>query len=75
MRLSGALQKLVEEDTGLALRQDADMGETILSGQGEMRLKGAMDRLATAFGVKVVARRPKTHSARPSAGRCTSTGG
>jgi len=59
VRLSAALQKLVEEDTGLVLRQDADMGETILSGQGEMHLKGAMERLATAFGVKVNAHRPR----------------
>jgi len=59
VRLSAALQKLVEEDTGLVLRQDADMGETILSGQGEMHLKGAMERMATAFGVKVVSQRPR----------------
>ncbi len=59
VRLSGALQKLVEEDSGLVLRQDPDMGETILSGQGEMHLKAAMERLATAFGVKVNAHRPR----------------
>ena len=59
VRLSGALHKLVEEDPGLVLRQDPDMGETILSGQGEMHLKGAMERLATAFGVKVDAHRPR----------------
>ena len=59
VRLSGALQKLVEEDPGLTLRQDVDMGETILSGQGEMHLRGALERLATAFGVKVNAHRPR----------------
>jgi elongation factor G len=59
VRLSGALQKLVEEDPGLVLRQDAELGETILSGQGEMHLKAAMERLATAFGVKVTAQRPR----------------
>ena len=59
VRLSGALQKLVEEDSGLVLRQDPDLGETILSGQGEMHLKGAMERLATAFGVRVNAQRPR----------------
>ena len=59
VRLSSALQKLVEEDPGLVLRQDADMGETILLGQGEMHLKGAMERMATAFGVKVVSQRPR----------------
>ena len=75
VRLSGALQKLVEEDSGLVLRQDPDMGETILSGQGEMHLKAAMERLATAFGVKVTRTARAFRSARPSAGRCTSTGG
>lgn len=59
VRLSGALQKLLEEDPALALHQDAEMGETVLSGQGEMHLKGALERLATAFGVKVMGKRPK----------------
>jgi elongation factor G len=59
VRLSGALQKLVEEDPGLTLRQDPEMGETVLAGQGDMHLKGAMERLATAFGVKVVSQRPR----------------
>ncbi len=59
VRLSGALVKLVEEDAGLVLRQDADLGETVLAGQGELHLKAALDRLAAAFGVPVTARRPK----------------
>lgn len=59
VRLSAALQKLVEEDPGLVLRQDADLGETLLAGQGEMHLKAAMERLAGAFGVKVNAQRPR----------------
>lgn len=59
VRLSGALQKLLEEDPALSLRQDAEMGETVLAGQGEMHLKGALERLAGAFGVKVTGRRPK----------------
>lgn len=59
VRLSGALQKLLEEDPSLTLHQDAEMGETVLAGQGEMHLKGAMERLANAFGVKVVGKRPK----------------
>lgn len=58
VRLSGALEKLLEEDPGLSLRQDAMLGETILAGQGELHLKAALDRLATAFGVKVSASRP-----------------
>lgn len=60
VRLSGALEKLLEEDAGLALYQDAELGETILSGQGEMHLKAAMDRLAAVFGVRLKAARPRT---------------
>ncbi len=60
VRLSGALEKLLEEDAGLALHQDAELGETILAGQGEMHLKAAMDRLAAAFGVRLKAARPRT---------------
>jgi elongation factor G len=59
VRLSAALQKLLEEDPGLVLRQDADLGETVLLGQGEMHLKGAMERLASAFGVRVNGQRPR----------------
>ena len=60
VRLSGALEKLLEEDAGLALHQDAELGETILSGQGELHLKAAMERLAAAFGVRLKSARPRT---------------
>ena len=60
VRLSGALEKLLEEDAGLALHQDAELGETVLSGQGELHLKAAMDRLAAAFGVRLKSARPRT---------------
>lgn len=59
VRLSGALEKLLEEDPSLTLRQDAEIGEMILAGQGELHLKSATDRLASAFGVKVVTHRPR----------------
>jgi elongation factor G len=59
VRLSAALQKLLEEDAGLVLRQDSELGETVLSGQGEMHLKAAMERLASAYGVKLTGRRPR----------------
>lgn len=59
VRLSAALQKLLEEDPALELRQDTGLGETILAGQGELHLKAAMDRLAAAFGIRLTARRPR----------------
>jgi len=59
VRLSAALQRLVEEDGALSVRQDAEMGQIVISGQGDMHLRAAIDRLATASGVKVKAVRPQ----------------
>ncbi len=59
VRLSAALLKLTEEDAGLVLRQDPGLGETVLAGQGELHVKAALERLATAFGVPVTARKPR----------------
>ncbi len=59
VRLSGALQKLAEEDPSLTVRQDRETGETLLSGQGEMHLRGVIERLGTVYGVRVAAQRPK----------------
>jgi elongation factor G len=59
VRLSGALQKLAEEDPTLTVRQDAELGETVLCGQGEMHLRAAIERLATAYGVKVSSQKPR----------------
>src|SRR3954452_18135460 len=38
VKLSGALQKLVEEDPSLSIRHDQETGETVLAGQGEIHL-------------------------------------
>lgn len=59
VRLSGALQRLVAEDPSLLLRQDAESGETVLSGQGEIHLRTAVERLARASGIAVTTRRPR----------------
>lgn len=59
VRLSGALQRLGEEDGALTVRMDAEMGQTVLSGQGDMHLRAALERLATASGVKVKSVRPQ----------------
>ncbi len=59
VRLSTALQRLVEEDTALGLRQDSEMGQTVLSGQGDMHLRAALERLAATSGVKVKSVRPQ----------------
>ena len=59
VRLSSALAKLLEEDPSLTLEQIADLGEMRLSGQGEMHLRVALERLERRFQVKVASSRPK----------------
>jgi len=59
VRLSGALHKLAEEDPALTIRHDAETGETVLAGQGEMHLRSVLDRMAAAYGVRVNAQKPR----------------
>lgn len=60
VRLSGALAKLVEEDSGLVLTHLADTREVLLRGQGEAHLRTTVDRLKRRFGLDVATGRPKT---------------
>lgn len=53
VRLSAALTRLVEEDPSLSVRQIAATGETILSGQGEMHLRVAIEKLGSKYGIGV----------------------
>ncbi|MGY2049333.1 elongation factor G [Methylobacterium sp. JK268] len=59
VRLAGALAKVLEEDPALALEQHADLGEMRLTGQGEMHLRVAVERLASRFGIGVETDRAK----------------
>ena len=59
VRLSTALKKLAEEDPALHVQMDPDTGETVLAGQGEMHLRGVVERIAAAYAVKVTAQTPK----------------
>jgi elongation factor G len=58
VRLMGALAKLTEEDTSLLLAHNQEHGELTLSGQGEMHLRVALERLADRFGVHVTTSAP-----------------
>ncbi|MDP3175376.1 MAG: elongation factor G, partial [Phenylobacterium sp.] len=60
VRLSGALAKLVEEDPGLSLKHDAELGQVLLTGQGEGHVRLALDRLKRRFGVEIATTRPRT---------------
>ena len=57
VRLSGALQKLLDEQPSLAI-EHTEAGETILAGQGEMHLRAALERLANGYGMHVTSRPP-----------------
>jgi len=58
VRLAAALAKLVDEDLSLNFIQDQESGELRLSGQGEMHLRFALERLASRFGVTAEGRKP-----------------
>ena len=58
VRLSAALNKLVEEDSALALQHVPELGELRLHGQGEMHLRVAIERLEGRFGVGVAVGKP-----------------
>ncbi len=60
VRLSGALQKLVDEDTGLTVLHDQATHEILLQGQGEPHLRAVIERLKSRFGVDVSHTRPST---------------
>ncbi|MEZ5995530.1 MAG: elongation factor G [Hyphomonadaceae bacterium] len=60
VRLSGALQKLVDEDAGLAVLHDQTTHEILLQGQGDPHLRAVLDRLKGRFGVEVSTAAPST---------------
>lgn len=60
VKLSGALQKLLDEDPALRIEQDAELQQTLLWGLGEMHLRVALDRLKNKYNIAVDARPPRT---------------
>lgn len=60
VRLTTALAKLLEEDPSLAVKQDAELGQIMIEGQGEIHLQAAVGRLGRAHGVKVSVAKPRT---------------
>ncbi|HTC09323.1 MAG TPA: elongation factor G [Acetobacteraceae bacterium] len=59
VKLSGALQKLVEEDPTLRIEHQPDTGETILHGQGEIHLNTVVERLARNYALRLTTHRPQ----------------
>ncbi len=58
-RLRDVLAKMVEEDPTLAGKEDADTGQIILSGMGELHLEILVDRLSREFGLEVRTGKPQ----------------
>ena len=59
VKMSGALQRLQEEDSSLRVIHEQDTGETVLAGQGEIHLNAVVDRLAKAYNLKLTTARPQ----------------
>lgn len=58
-RLATALARLVEEDPSLAVRNDAETGQTLLSGMGELHLEVAVEKIRRVHALSVGVGRPQ----------------
>ncbi|MDX2088418.1 MAG: elongation factor G [Kofleriaceae bacterium] len=58
-KLGVALGRMVAADPSLRLESDAETGQTLLAGMGQLHLEIAVERLAIEHGVEVVTGRPR----------------
>jgi elongation factor G len=58
VKLGQSLLRLCEEDPSLCVVHDAATHDVVLSGQGEMHLRVALERLRGRFGVNITQRNP-----------------
>jgi elongation factor G len=58
VKLSGALQRLAEEDPAIQVVHDQESGEMLLRGQGEIHLNAALDRVTRVSGLKLSSAKP-----------------
>ncbi|MFE0632031.1 elongation factor G [Streptomyces sp. NPDC058864] len=58
-RMAVALARLAEEDPSLAVRTDAETGQTVLSGMGELHLEVAVEKIRRERGLDVRVGRPQ----------------
>ncbi len=58
-KLAIAMQKLAEEDPTFHVRTDAETGQTIISGMGELHLEILVDRMKREFKVEANVGRPQ----------------
>ncbi|WP_020123848.1 elongation factor G [Streptomyces canus] len=67
-RLASALARLAEEDPSLVVRTDAETGQTLLSGMGELHLEVAVEKVRREHGLVLNVGRPRV-SYRETVGR------
>ena len=58
-KLAIALQKLAEEDPTFRVRTDAETGQTIIAGMGELHLEIIVDRMKREFKVEANVGKPQ----------------
>jgi elongation factor G len=58
-KLNEALRKLSEEDPTFRVKQDAETGQTVISGMGELHLEIIVDRLVREFGLGATVGKPQ----------------
>ena len=59
VKLTAAIHRLQEEDPSLHFRQNAELQEMSLAGQGEIHLKVAAEKLASKYGLRITTHQPK----------------
>ncbi|MBM4062341.1 MAG: elongation factor G [Planctomycetes bacterium] len=59
VRLQQVLAKMAEEDPTFRVREDAETGQTILVGMGELHLEVIVDRIRAEYGVRATLGRPQ----------------
>lgn len=59
VKLTSAVQKIMDEDPSLSLSHNQEAGEMVLHGQGEMHLRVAMERLTGKFAIDVETHEPR----------------
>ncbi len=58
-KISTSLARMMEEDPTLAVRRDAEVGQTILSGLGQAHLEATVERMKRKFSVDVEMQEPR----------------
>ncbi len=59
VKLTGAINKIIEEDPSIAMDHSQETNEMVLWGQGEMHLRVALERLQGKYGIAASTRRRK----------------